>query len=74
MRGVQTPRVASVPPYVSSSGREAVELAAQCGLFLASWQQLVLDGALGEQPNGKWSAFEVGVMVSRQNGNPGISF
>ena len=72
MRGVQTPRVASVPPYVSSSGREAVELAAQCGLILDPWQQLVLDGALGEQPNGKWSAFEVGVMVSRQNGKGSI--
>ena len=70
--GVQTPRVASVPPYVSSAGQEAVELAAQCGLILDPWQQLVLEGALGEQPNGNWSAFEVGLMVSRQNGKGSI--
>lgn len=71
-QGVQTPRVQWVPPHVASSGVEAVELAASCGLVLDPWQRLVLDGALGEQPNGKWSAFEVGAEVPRQNGKGSI--
>jgi hypothetical protein len=71
-QGVQTPRVQWVPPHVSSSGQEAVELAAECGLVLDPWQRLIMDGALGEQANGKWSAFEVGVEVSRQNGKGSV--
>jgi hypothetical protein len=70
--GVQSPRVVSVPPYVSSRGREAVELAASCGLILDEWQALVLEEALGVRADGKWAAFEVGVVVSRQNGKGGI--
>jgi hypothetical protein len=31
-----------------------------------------LDGALGVRADGKWSAFEVGLVVSRQNGKGGI--
>lgn len=38
------------------------------GLILDPWQEMVLDTALGERADGRWSAFEVGVMVSRQNG------
>jgi len=53
---------------VSSTGAEAVELAALAGLHLDPWQQLILDGALGERPDGSWAAFEVGVVVPRQNG------
>lgn len=62
------PRVECVPPAASSSGRDAVELCAAFGIFLDPWQQLVLDGGLGEAPDGSWSAFEVGVVVPRQNG------
>lgn len=36
------------------------------------WQAFVLEEALGERPDGKWSAFEVGVIVSRQNGKGSI--
>ncbi len=70
--GLQTPRVCSVPPYVSSAGQEAVELAALAGLELDEWQAFVLERALGERSDGKWAAFEVGVVVSRQNGKGGI--
>jgi phage terminase large subunit-like protein len=68
LRGVQTPRIESVPDYVSTSGHEAVELCAAFGVHLDPWQQHVLIGALGERPDGKWSAFEVATIVSRQNG------
>ena len=70
--GVQTPSYSWVPPHVSSAGREAIDLAALAGLDLDPCQQTVLMGGLGEKPNGKWSAFEVGVVQARQSGKGGI--
>lgn len=67
-RGSQTPRVLSVPSYTSSAGADAVELAEIAGLTLDPWQRLVLDHALGQRDDGTWSSFEVGLIVSRQNG------
>ena len=72
MRGVQDPRVSCWPGYVASSGREALDLARSVGLWLDPWQALVLDHALGERADGKWSAFECAVIVPRQNGKGGI--
>lgn len=71
-RGAQRPRVSSVPEAVSSSGVEAIDLAASVGLNLDPWQQLVLQGGCGERADGKWSAFEVAVVCPRQNGKNGI--
>lgn len=70
--GDQRPRIELVPPYVSSSGVEAIELAATAGLHLDPWQQWALTTALGERQDGLWSAFEVGLIVSRQNGKGSI--
>jgi hypothetical protein len=70
--GAQHPRICTFPPAVSSSGVEAVELARQAGLILDPWEEFVLATALGERENGSWSAFEIGVMVSRQNGKGAI--
>jgi len=70
--GAQRPRVSSHPPSVSSAGVEAAELAASAGLVLDDWQRHVLDVALGERADGKWSAFEVGLIVGRQNGKGAI--
>ena len=70
--GAQRPRVSSFPPFASSAGQEAAELAASAGLLLDDWQRHVLDVALGERPDGKWSAFEVGLIVGRQNGKGAI--
>lgn len=69
--GVQRPRLMTAPPFVSSSGQEAVELAAMAGLELDPWQQFELDQGLGERPDGTWSAFEVVVNAPRQNGKGG---
>lgn len=66
------PRVWSAPGHVRSSGRDAVELAASAGLVLDPWQEFVLEHALGEREDGRWSAFEVGVCVPRQNGKGAI--
>lgn len=69
---MQRPRVASVPEWDSSLGREAVELAAYAGLTLDDWQAWTLTEALGLKPDGMWSAAEVGVVVPRQNGKNGL--
>lgn len=42
------------------------------GLHLDPWQQFVLRSALGERPDGRWAAFQVGVEVPRQNGKGGL--
>jgi len=47
-------------------------VAAAAGLFLDEWQQWTLDQALGRRDDRKWSAFEVAVIVSRQNGKGAI--
>lgn len=71
--GVQQPRILHVPPgAVGSSGAEAVELAALAGLDLDPWQALCLEYGLSERADGRWLAFEVGILVSRQNGKGGV--
>ena len=70
--GSQTPRIQHVPPYASTTGREAVELAEMAGVYLDEWQQNVLIHALGEKPDGTWAAPEVGLVCSRQNGKDEI--
>lgn len=70
--GSRQPRIRHVPDYTSSTGAEAIELAAMAGLYLDSWQQDTLTDALGELPDGKWAAREVGVEVPRQNGKGGL--
>ena len=72
LTGSQLPRLYAAPPFVSSSGQEAAELAAMAGLELDPWQRYVLDQGLGERVDGSWSAFEVAVNVPRQNGKNGI--
>lgn len=62
------PRIMLVPESRSSAGREAIDLAARCGLELDPWQELVIEHALGERSDGRWSAVEVGMVVPRQNG------
>jgi hypothetical protein len=72
LRGAQRPRVLSVPPYVTSSGPEVVELAADAGLLFDPFQSLILDGGLGERADGQWSAFEVAEFMPRQNGKGSV--
>lgn len=70
--GEQRPRVANAPPSLATSGAEASELAESAGLSLDPWQRFSLDVMLGERRDGKWSAFEHGQLVARQNGKGGI--
>lgn len=68
MLGHQEPRLVAVPSYEQSSGDDAIELAEMAGLKLDPWQQFGLRHALGEREDGQWAAFEVGLVVARQNG------
>lgn len=70
--GDQTPRICVVPDFVSSAGVEVVELCASVGLIFDSWQAFVLNGALGERPDGNWAASRIGLTVSRQNGKGAV--
>lgn len=72
LEGAQRPRILTAPSSVASSGQEAVDLARHAGLFLDPWQQYVLEVGLGERADGKWSAFEVAAIVSRQQGKGAI--
>lgn len=72
LQGHQRPRIAHSPEVASTAGDEAVDLAASVGLQLDPWQQLVLRCGLGEGGDGRWAAFEVGCLVSRQNGKGAI--
>jgi hypothetical protein len=51
---------------------DAIRLAARAGLVLDPWQETVLLDALGERDDGRWAAYEVGLVVPRQNGKGSI--
>lgn len=57
---------------VGSRASKAVALAGLAGLDLDPWQQSILDGALAHRVDGKWSAFEVCMVMPRQNGKNAI--
>lgn len=66
--GSQRPRLESLAPSDDwSEGVDAAELAHQAGLDLDDWQRYVLRHALATRGR-KWAAFEVGLIVARQNG------
>src|SRR5215475_5902130 len=68
--GLQQPRLEWIPPVgeLSGAGEKAIELAFRAGLDLDPWQRYVLDQGLRKRPDGRWSAFEVALIVARQNG------
>lgn len=75
LRGSQEPRVSSVPEGDDSAGVEAVELAGAAGLILDEWQRLALRAFLRERVTAggvRWSAFECGLVVARQNGKGAV--
>ena len=71
--GSQRPTFQSLPvDRRGSAGQEAVELAALAGLELDDWQAWLLEEMLHVGSDARWSAFEVGLVVPRQNGKGGI--
>lgn len=49
-----------------------MELAYAAGLKLDGWQADMLTDGLGETADGRWAAFEAGLIVSRQNGKGSV--
>lgn len=71
--GAQRPRLLHLPAgKVTSSGPEAVQLAASAGLILDDWQAWSLDEGLAERADGQWAALECCEVAPRQNGKDGI--
>jgi hypothetical protein len=71
--GVQRPRIELVPEIaVTATGEMALEICRLAGLYLDEWQQWLLTNSLGERADGKWSAFEVAEIISRQNGKGSV--
>jgi hypothetical protein len=70
--GSRHPQARNVPPSVTSSGAEAIQLAAKAGLNLDGWQADFLADSLGEDARGNWACFECGLIVSRQNGKGSV--
>lgn len=66
--GAQTPRVSTHPPFLTSAGEDALDLAESVGLVALPWQRYVVTQALGERENGNWASKNVSVWVPRQNG------
>ena len=67
--GVQTPRHFHAPDWSQTAGEDVIDLASAIGLEMLPWQKLVLRNAMCEDPHtGKWDAFQVGLVVPRQNG------
>ena len=71
-KGVQLPRIESVPLFVTSAADDAVDLAAAAGLVLDPWQEYVLRGSLGERADGRWAAFRACLVLPRQNGKNAV--
>lgn len=68
-RGAQRPRIEHIPHWSQNRADDAMAFLSEvCGLDLDEWQQYVLRHSLGQRDDGKFSAFEVAVVVPRQNG------
>lgn len=68
------PRVCHYPieTYHHSVGLDAIDVAESAGLVLDAWQQLVVQLGLGRSAAGRWAAFQVALIVARQNGKGSI--
>lgn len=66
--GWQLPRIENLPGGIDHPDTEAaLELVAAAGIILDPWQKHVFRHSL-RRKDGKWAAFEVGLVVPRQNG------
>lgn len=61
------PTFSRFPDGDETAGRDCIELSRAYGLDLDDWQADVIRAALRES-NGTWSASQIGLVVSRQNG------
>ena len=71
--GSQLPRLHSTPTYSHGVGQEAVEFMAQIGRPLDEWQAWISTDMFGINDEGLWAAFEVVLLLSRQNGKGAVA-
>lgn len=71
--GSQEPRLRHVPAYERSFGLEAVEFNAEVGHPLDPWQALLMLDACGIRSDKLWAAFEILLLLARQNGKGGFT-
>lgn len=71
--GSQAPRIRNVPRYSRTFGHEVVDFMGQIGRPLDPWQAAITLDAFGVRSDGLWSAFEVLLALSRQNGKGGVT-
>jgi hypothetical protein len=71
--GSQTPRVRRVPAYERTHGDEVVDFMAEIGRPLDPWQAAITLDAFAVRLDGLWSAFELLLLLSRQNGKGGVT-
>lgn len=68
MIGNQTPRIRIEPPRSGTEGKGAAMLMQAYGVTLDKWQRLIVDGWLGTDDAGNYTATSAGLSVPRQNG------
>ncbi len=69
LKGVQVPRIMSVPDGGATDlGEDACDWLAANGLILDPWQRTFMVQAMAEWADDRWAAFDVGLVVGRQNG------
>jgi hypothetical protein len=71
--GNQVPRICNVPTYGHTDGDEVNDFMRQIGRPGDEWQERIMLDAHGIRPDGLWSAFELLVLLSRQNGKGWIA-
>ena len=72
LRGSQLPTFQTLPPSDRTAGDDAIELATAAGLDLDPWQRHAVRAFLAERADGRWAAFECGLIVPRQNGKGAV--
>lgn len=72
--GEQLPGVFHAPEWSFSLGEDITDFAAVVGFDLLPWQQVVLNNAMATDPvTGRYLAFQVGLVVPRQNGKTAVT-
>ena len=68
MIGSQKPTKLVVPPYEDSEWKDCHAVNAAGGIEMLEWQDGIMQGWLGRNALGRWSAYTCGGSISRQNG------
>lgn len=72
LQGSQVPSFQVLPDGATQRGEVAVRFSSLFGVNLDPWQEHVLSGSMRQRADGKWSAFEVGLVVPRQQGKSAV--